>query len=201
MQVDLASGEERLLHDFSEPVTGEAAPEGQAPIVQVVGLTPAILVDGDGRHLYFGKNDTYAIHVTDMTGQHVRQFTLDRPAAPVSVEEKRQHFSGSRLTPEQIGDVVPKLPDRLMHFHRIQVEGDLLLVFTTEGIGRRHDRQGIDVFSTGGEYLYRGSITFDDGRFFSGPDNLVVDGEHLYVVLEDEAGPSIVKYGVKRPFR
>lgn len=84
-------------------------------------------------------------------------------------------------------------------------QGDrgLANVYAAAAFGGSLTRQPIDFFSRSGEYLYQGIIAIEEGRHVYGsPDNLRVQGDQLYVILEDGTGRrTIAKYGIQLPGR
>lgn len=200
-RVDLDTGQSGVFATMS--TEGAPAPRADGMMLNVRGLTPAVEMacdHGRGR-VYYGRNDRYAIHVTDLDGEPLLTFGIEREPRRVPPEAKRAHFEDFGLPPEQLRDLVASFPDELTFFRRIQVVGDLVFVTATTGIGRHPAGVELDIFSLAGEYLYRAPIRFAGGEhIFGGADNLVIHGDSFYVSLEDTAGHrSVARYCIDLP--
>ena len=171
----------------------------------VLGLTPQLVVARDPTDgtLYYGKNSEYRIHAVDAEGRALATFGLARARAMVTEADKRAHFAGRGIPADRVEKMVATLPDQAVHYHRIEVHRSLVYVYAAAAFGGSLTRQPIDVFSRSGEYLYQGIIAIEEGRHVYGsPDNLRVQGDQLYVILEDGAGRrTIAKYGIQLPGR
>jgi hypothetical protein len=195
-KVDLRTGAVEMFDEL--PLPGDPPTSAGGPSVVVIGLTPMIEMayDATTQRLYYGRSDDYTIHVSDLTGRRVSTFGLDRPRGSVSIEEKREHLALLDLPEEHLAPIIASLPDKLTYYHQIRTHDGLIYVFAATGISRQAKTQKIDIFSANGDYLYRSQISIDDGRHICGSaDNVIMQGESLYVILEDDDGRrSIVKY-------
>jgi hypothetical protein len=87
------------------------------------------------------------------------------------------------------------LPKEETYFTRIMVHKGLIYVFKSEFYSTNVNQ--IDIFSMGGEYLYKGLLEVKKG--FS-PRNRVFTDQYLYLSLVDEEGTNyLAKYSVVVP--
>ncbi len=201
VSLDLRSGQEKILDEFSVS-TGEKAGSGGPPVV-VLGLTPQVKIgfDPDARRLYYGRSDDYTIHVWETDGKRLFSFGLDRGRKRVTEEDKRKHFEKSSIPKERYEKILPALPDKLTHFMRIQAVEGLIFVYSTESLEGQQDKIAIDIFSSEGKYLYRSNLQFGDGTpLYTHVEKVVIRGSHCYALLKDESGKNIfAKYQISLP--
>lgn len=194
---NLKTGQETVITPFSV-FTGGVARSGGSVIAMVDGaLTPMMRIGYDGKRLYYGMNNSYAITVSDMIGEKKFTFTLDRARKEVSEAEKRKRFGGEGGAPEDMVEkIVKSMPDTLTYFSRIESYNGLIYVFQTSL--DRGNRQEIDIFSADGKYLYRAAIEVEKGSRIQ-TDPFIKDN-HLYLAVEDEEGEvAINKYKIALP--
>ncbi|UCG31835.1 MAG: hypothetical protein JSU68_09225 [Phycisphaerales bacterium] len=176
---------------------------GQAGGAVVLGLTPQVRITHDPQtgEIYCGRNDKYAIHVFDSSGELLRNFGLKRAKVRVTDETKMEYLESLGMPKGRREALARSLPDKLACYYHIQVNDGLIYVFAVTGLDRRPSSQRIDVFRPDGTYLYRGRIGFEDGRhIYSSPENLAIRNDRLYVILEDDAGKkTLAKYQVTLP--
>jgi hypothetical protein len=200
--VDLSSGRERTLTDFSESgVEGAPHPDAPpAPMMMIFGLTPQVQVDDDGTTLFFGRSDAYTIYAADHSGNIRSSFSLDRKKAVASPESKRDHLAESRLPKDAVERILTQLPDEMTYFSRIQAINGLICVFAVATLERETAAQAIDIYSPKGEYLYRASLGFGDRVKFGSPSNLVIKDDAVYVILKTGQGQqTLAKYKINLP--
>jgi len=58
----------------------------------VVGLSPLLTIGQDRNRIYWGMSDTYLIHVTDLEGNRIDSFSINRKPTRYSKRMKRQCF-------------------------------------------------------------------------------------------------------------
>jgi hypothetical protein len=196
--VDLVSGEETTVHDFSLS-DEEKRPTGGAV---VVGLTPQIKMgfDRQSSRVYFGKNCDTVIHWLDVDGGKAGSFSFTGVRQPVSETDKRNHFAKHKVPEERVALIVGALPDQMAYYNRIQIVDDLVYSFRSEHFGDVLTGQIVNVFSPDGRHLYHGRIQVEEGWRISGPDNLQLARGFVFAVQENDAGDKkIVKYRIALP--
>jgi len=199
MICDLSSGREILLVDFTEPAARGQKP-APLPMVMIFGLIPQVMLDDDGQTLFFGRSDEYTIYAAGHSGNIQTSFRLERQKAAASPESKRNHFTGHRISKEDIERILLQLPGEMTHFTRIQSVNGLIYVFAVASLKSEISVQPIDVFTPRGEYLYRANLHFGDLVKFGSPQNLAIKGDTAYVILKNEKGKqTLAKYRIKHP--
>jgi pimeloyl-ACP methyl ester carboxylesterase len=173
------------------------------PGAVVLGLTPQILAarDPETGTFFYGKNSEYKIHVADDGGETRSTFGLKRASARVSKEAKRAHFDALGVPSEAAERLVEALPNKAAYYQRLGVNRGLVYVFLVPEMGVPQDGQQIDIFSPDGTYLYRAYIRFTEGkRICGGPENLRIQGDRFYVILEDDKGArTVAAYSITLP--
>jgi hypothetical protein len=173
------------------------------PGAVVLGLTPQVLMayDRQSGTVYYGKNSEYTIYAADTDGKTRNTFGLKRARITVTEAAKRAHFESLGVPTETIDRITSGLPEQATYYYRIHADGGLIYVFAVAEFGSRQNSQPIDIFSADGDYLYRGNLDIAGGKYICGsPDNLRIQGERLYAVLEDDDGKrSIAQYRIKLP--
>jgi len=201
VSLDLRSDQEKMLDEFSVSVGEKAGPGG--PPVVVLGLTPQVKIgfDAGARRLYYGRSDDYTTHVSEVEGNRLFAFSLNRERKKVTIEEKRGHFEKSSIPKDRYEKILPVLPDDMTHFMRIQVVEGLIFVYSTERLDRNQDKIAIDIFSPEGKYMYRSYLQFGDQRpLYTHVEKVIIRGNHCYALLEDGSGKSIfAKYQISLP--
>lgn len=201
MNLDLRSGQENILDEFSVLV-GEKASQGGPPVV-VLGLTPQVKIsfDPNEQKLYYGRSDDYTVHVSGIEGNRLFSFGLDRERKRVTDGDKRKHFEESRIPKDRYEKILPLLPDVLTHFMRIQAVGGLVFVYATESLDRQQDKIAIDIFSPEGKYMYRSHLRFgNETPLYTHVEKVVISGNHCYALLEDGSGKIfLAKYKISLP--
>ena len=95
-----------------------------------------------------------------------------------------------------------KLPRKLAYFHHIQVNDGFLYIFRMSELSTKTTRQAIDIYSLDGEFLYAGTIQFENGLSLKSVNGFQIKGNSLYALLTDENGKSrIVKYKIDIPLK
>jgi acetyl esterase/lipase len=199
-KVDLAGGKDSRFAEIKLNEEEKALPPGGV----IVGLTPQILASCDEKNgrIYFCKNSDYSIFIADSDGNILKRFGRELERVPVSLEERKEHlrFFLKDAPDERITSIAKGLPGELAHFHNIQVNDGFLYVFRTTEFSTKLTRQVIDIFSLDGEFLYTGTIRFEDGLSLKNVNAVQIRGNSLYALLADENGESrIVKYKIDIP--
>jgi hypothetical protein len=201
-QFNLSTNEEKIVDEFSVSHTDTTIEKSSGIMLFIHGLTPSVVLGYDEKiqRFYYGRNDVYQIHVQTLKGEKRRTFGLDREKIVISREEKRNHFKKSNWPEDRIQTVIDGLPNKSTLFHRIQAVNGLIYVWHVHGLPKNQHSQQIDIFSPEGNYLYLADFKFEDGITFSTVDQLVLNGNHLIGIFEDENGKSrIIKFKVHLP--
>ncbi len=196
-RIDTASGEAKIMHEYTL-AEDERINFGGV----IIGLIPQIKMDYDTQNgnLFFGRSDSYEIMAADKDGKITGSFGLDRERKPVTEDELRLHFAGSGIPADRAEKIIPLLPRKLTYFHRIQVIDGLVYVFTVDALKSGIGRQDVDIFSSEGEYLYRGKIVMPGNDRYKNLDQMALSKGFLHAILTDEGGASrVVKYRVSMP--
>ena len=198
---NLKSGEEKVLVEFSVFKGGvDNTAEGSIALV-VPGLTPYMVIGIHNNNFYYGKTDSYVIHVADLNGKELNTFSLERPVKKVSNADIKKHFEGApnrRIPQDRLERIIKSLPRKLTFFHRIQENNGLIYIYEG-GFGVRRKKQQLDIFSLEGKYLYRSVLSFGENLYITFTDIIIKD-DHLYVVLEDDQGEiTLAKYKISLP--
>lgn len=196
---DIESQQEKVIVKFSA-FKGSVFRQRRDTLtsLHVFGVTPVMVCEYHNNRLYYGMNDTYRIHISDLEGNIISSFQLERQARKVTPAFRREIIEKSTgdSPPEVIKKLVNNLPDTTTYFDRIEVHGGLIYIFESE-IEAQRTRQ-IDIFSMEGKYLYRAFISVEEGFTIVSPP--VFTGETLYVALEDGEGKIIIrKYAITPP--
>ncbi|MFC2142203.1 hypothetical protein ACFLR7_04640 [Acidobacteriota bacterium] len=203
---NLELGTERVLAEFSSFRGGVGRSGEYVFDMIVVGLSPLLTMGQDRNRIYWGMSDEYLIHVTDLEGNRIDSFSINRKPTRFSKRMKRKYFERQDLPADALNQIIDSFPEALTHFHRIEMHNGLIYVFVPEldlEVNRGRIRQ-IDIFSPEGEYLYRAGIELEKGLkpLFSPLDNLVITGDFMYAACEKEDDTLvIVKYRIDLPGR
>ncbi len=87
-QIDLASGKEKVLTEFSMFKGGAVRTERGDASIWVEGLTPMFILGKIGSRLYYGVNDKYVVYISGMDGKVQGSFSLKRKKTSVSEKKK-----------------------------------------------------------------------------------------------------------------
>ena len=197
--VDLKSGQDRVLVDFSGPGQQvETAPPG--PMLMIFGLTPQVRLAAEGGRMFFGRSDRYEIFVADRSGKVLSSFGLARERLTASLEDKRKQIAGTRIPDDQKEKIIAQLPSEMTFFSHIEAIQGFVYVFAVSDLEQRTGSQRVDIFSETGEYLYRGRLAFGEGLEFGSPANILLTDGYAYVVLVNGQGKqTLAKYRIKLP--
>jgi hypothetical protein len=199
--INLESGQETIIADFDIFKGGIGRAGKMVGSLIVPGLTPLMTVGyGDGR-LYYGRSDSYKIQVTNLSGNLLNAFSLDRGKKRVPEDIKKKYFGRySSMRKQALDQIIETTPNEATFFCRIETHKGLIYVFVPD-IARRN-RMQIDIFSPEGKYLYRGNLTIEDNLTMMEPQiyNPYIKDEFLYVsVMDENDNVKIVKYRISLP--
>ncbi|MCP5102823.1 MAG: 6-bladed beta-propeller [bacterium] len=204
---NLKSGEERVIGRFPlfrGGIAREAKDTYQLWVVKELGPAMMVGYDHGNKRLYHGISSSYKINISDLNGNVLDSFSVEREKKKISASLKREQFKKATLPEQELKRLLNGFPDEYTYFKRIDIVNGMICVFLPDLSHKK--RQGIDIFSLDGKYQYRSVLKFDDGCEIPGTvfgEVLIrIKGNHLYVVLEDEEGDvKIVKYKIALPGR
>ncbi len=196
-RVNLKTGKKKTVKEFDAVKKSKR----RGPTLSLIGLSPMVVTayDHENGKIYYGISNSYVIHSIDMDGNLLDTFSLERERKTISMEAKIKEIK--IMDPSgPVKDIAKHLPDKLVHFHRMQVENGLIYVFTGN-FGIHWENQQIDIFSPDGKYLYRTVFKPVDGEnIYFAVHCIQIRNNHLYVILEDDDGEvKIVKYKINLP--
>ena len=196
---------EKLISEFKVFEGGVGRSGDQVYDIIMPGLSPMMIIGYHKGRLYYGMNNSYAIHVSNLEGKELNMFSMNREKRLVSLSSKKERFKNSRMPADAVKQIINSLPDEIACFDRIEVHHDMIYVYVADlehwKKENRNPKQ-IDIFSQGGGYIYRSVLSFegDSHLFFTPFSNLVIKKDHLYAALEDTDGEvKLVKYRVVLP--
>ena len=202
---DVKSQNGKLISEFEVFKGGVGRSGDQVYDIIMPGLSPMMIVGYHEGRLYYGMNNSYAIHISALDGKNMGVFSVSREKRKVSLSLKRERFKNSRMPENAVKQIIESLPDEIACFDRIEVHHDMIYVYVADlehwKKGNRNPKQ-IDIFSPEGQYLYRCFLRFDEGShlFFTPFSNLVIRDGYLVAALEDTDGEvKLVKYNVSLP--
>jgi hypothetical protein len=198
--INLKSGEKKMIREYSFKELNL----GNFGIRVIPGLTPQMVLgyDFDNNKLYYGMDDSYVINVSDLNGNIINTFSLERKKKKISEEAKKKWLE--LFQPELPHKRIMKiLPNEVTYFRQLIINDGFVYVFNQD-FGNYADILYIDIFSDQGKYLYRSTFkpTADSRIYYSAFNSMTLKKGHLYVVLEDNDGEvTIVKYKIALPKR
>jgi len=186
----LDTEEERKLAEFSLTQAGIAQADEAVVDIIVVGLSPLLAAGYERGRVYWGVSHSYEIHISDLEGKALGEFSIDRKTKSVSNSFKRKFLKAMSIPPEMVDSIAKSFPNRLTHFYQIEVHDGLVYVFVPQldlDQGSSQIAQ-IDIFSPEGKYLYRSYLDFGKGltHVFSPLSNLAFRNGYLYAVCVRE---------------
>ncbi len=199
--IDLESGRETVVHGFLIFSGGTARVGKMVGSLIVEGLTPLMTIGHLDDRIYYGMSDSYTIHIADLHGKGLGDFSLKRANRKISPEEKAQRFEEyPQMSSQARRQIMETTPNEVTSFTRIEPHRGLIYVFEPE-VNRRNF-QAIDIFSPEGRYLYRSKIIVDEGLTMMPQQsaNPLLTDDHLYMALVDEGlNVRIRKYKISLP--
>ena len=179
--------------------------EGSGKVVMAApSLSRTLVSTVKNGNLYFGNSGDFVIKQTDLNGKELLTFSIEgRTAKPVSPDYKKSLVE--RIKPYLVSqdidalckNLVETIPDNCTYFDGVSVDDNGMIYVLVADVLNEQSRE-IEIFSPEGKYLYHSAVSLPQGlRFAAKP---VFKGNHLYVVVKDEAGEQkLVKYEIKRP--
>jgi hypothetical protein len=201
------SNKKKVIKKFPMFMGGTAGKGEHELHILFNGLSPIMTVGYDPvqKKIYYGNSDSYQIYVTDLKGNHLHSFSVQRKKRKVPAAVKKERFKRlyQRFPKHVIDKMYKSVPDEATYFNRIDIVDRLIYVFTPYlEPTTPQQQQEVDIFSLDGKYLYRGVIRpgSDLNIVFSEFKNLIIKNNHLYVVVEDKEGArKVAKYKVLLP--
>jgi len=192
--------------DIKTTTPGEVLQARQGGMVLMIRdsqTTPGIVLAPQGKHIVYGKSDTYKLTKIDLKGNDLASFSLEgRSRKPISDKFKRKRFenvivNGGRMPREMVDQMVKGMPDQAVYFSRIFAgKNGLIYVFVADL--ENEDGQEVDIFSPEGKYLYHGEFQVEEGARIT--SQIAFQGDHIFMFVEDEEGESsLIKYKADLP--
>jgi len=139
--------------------------------VVMPSITPMMVFGRYKNRIYYGMNNDYTIHITDIEARSHGRFSLQREPERVSLEEREDVLKrlAKGYAPEEMAIAMAKtLPDRVTCFSSIVTCGDRLYLFQSHFVPTH--RQEMDIVDPEGRYLYRGILEIEKGaNIMAGP--------------------------------
>jgi hypothetical protein len=202
---NLQSGKMSVIKKFPMFMGGTAGSGENELYVIFNALSPIMVVGYDPvqKKIYYGNSDSYLIDVTDLKGNQLHSFSVQRKKRKVPAAVKKERFKGlyQDFPKDVIDQLYKSVPDEATLFNRNDIVNGLVYVFVPYVVPTT-PQQEVDIFSLDGKYLYRGVIRVgsDLTIVFSEFKNLIIKNNHLYVVVEDKDGVrKLAKYKVVLP--
>lgn len=201
---NLVTEEEIVIADFPLAQAGVASSRQQIMDMIVIGLSPLMTMTLSDNSLFWGLSDSYKINISDLRGDRLNTFSVNRKNKKISDSFKKKYFQNFNLPQDILPQMIKSFPNEMTHFCRIEIHRGLIYIFVPDldlELGRTKIRQ-IDIFSQTGEYLYRSSVDFGDNltHLFSPLGNFVIKGDFVYAACEREDDTIvIIKYKASFP--
>jgi hypothetical protein len=200
---DVSTDKRTTIKEVQAEEVMVASSGGMTLAIKDINTSPMIVVGIHGESIFFGKNDKYRIHKTDLKGNTLLSFSLEgRKRKEITDAFKRKRFerislNGGKIPEDMIKKLMKSMPDYCTFFMAVQVDkSGLIYVYVTDMMN--DTGQEIDIFSAEGKYLYHAVFTLPEGLKTDIPLDFV--GDHLYVFAEDEEGEGkLVKFRVAKP--
>lgn len=198
-RVNLAKGSRRLIKEISY-FKGLQIPYGDRRATIIIpGLSPKIECGFDKKNhrFFYGINDSYEIYVMNEQGFVVSRFSVKRKKRNVTNKMKKEMNKEIEISPL----MWRRLPGGLAHFDKIQIEDELVLVYSIY-FGDYRDEQQIDIFSPQGKYLYRTIFRPEKGEQIHSNYRYktIIKNGFLYAALQDQDGEmKVIKYKISLP--
>lgn len=197
--VDFKSGTKKTLKKYSLKDREFEFKNGLG--LRMPGIHSEFIIgyDKNNKKIYYGINDTYLIHVTDLSGNKSNSFSVnsERKIVKKNVLKKTIKI----MAPEVPLSEIKNFPNKLTYFNRIEIHNGLIYIYRAN-LGSYWQEQVIDIFSPDGKFLYRTIFKTgeDSDIYFPMLNNILIKNGHLYVLLEnDEGDVSINKYKISLP--
>lgn len=155
-------------------------------------------LDPQNKCLYYGINNVYLINVIDFEGNIINKFSLQREKIKITRKMQKEYDKRNPGEAKMMSPAVrKKMPKELNYFQKIQIENGLVYVFVTHFADFSKDQQ-IDIFSSGGKYIYRTVFKPTNGDLIVG--DVFIKNDYLYTMQEERDGEQkLVKYKITLP--
>ncbi len=171
-----------------------------------IEIFPSLIAHLDKNRLLLGRSDRYLIKKVDLSGKEELTFAIigrQRKPLPPNYGEnqiaKRGVMCGQEMPIEIKKQLVEVYPDQQVFFTQITTdEKGLIYVFVPDVI--HMEKQEVDIFSPGGEYLYKAVIELPDGDKRIKPF-LIKNGYLCALIKNEEGDKEIKKYEINMPPR
>lgn len=164
-------------------------------------ITPIMVVGYYHNKLYYGFNNVYKITVKDIKRlEEELVFTLERKKSKVPAGFKDNLLKGIDW-PENVKMEIKKgFPDYYTYFEGIICDRNKnIYLFLTSTDPDQPNKQKLDIFSPGGQYIYSTEITVEEDVEIR---RSMLKGDKLYLGLETGEGDiKLVKYKIRLPPR
>jgi hypothetical protein len=198
--INLKTDKETLITKFKVYAGGVAADRGNTRVIVMPGLTPIMTIGYHNNRIYYGRNDSYVINVTDLNGKFLNTFSIkNRKKKRMTHEEKLNIFALHDWPSNVKKEVAEGLPNDLTYFNHIKVHNGLIYVYGAYVTSV--SSMQIDIFSLDGKYLYKARVTPGKGlKIIPANDGIIISKGYMYIALEDENGDQKVeKYRISLP--
>lgn len=200
---DLEKGSKKTLFRFPKVRALRYSGKGMRLLLRMpFDVAEELLMVKNTGGVWYGYNNTYKITNFNFSGQKDFVFSIkDRQKEPVSRQDKSRLVNSVMDTQTEIpknilSTMTDQIPDHLPYFHHLFSDSNGLLYIWNACSKFPHIRH-VDIFSENGKYLYRGSVSIEEGHYFIG---LAMKDTTLAVFIEDPDGErSLVKYTLKIP--
>lgn len=188
-----------LFRPFDKATSTEENGGRQVTVGIVIGdITPLMLIHAAGERIYYGMNDTYRLHISDLHGKIISSFSIpERKVNPVSDKYKKELEASLGDVPANfLKHIMDGLPAHASFFSAIHVDrkGHIYL-FESDPDSR--SKKNVDIFNPRGEFIYRGA--FEVGKEESIGIIRIGDGFVLIVKEDEEGTVSLSRYSIKLP--
>lgn len=199
---DLDTGKRVPIASFSpfEKATSTEQNAGRQMTVAIVigDITPLMLVHASGERIYYGMNDTYRLHISDLKGNEITVFSIpDRKPNPVSAAYKKELANNLGDVPANfLKNIMEGLPPHASFFSDIHVDknGNIYL-FESDPDSR--SKKHVDIFNSRGEYIHRGAFEADNGESI---ESILMGDGYVFMATEDREGTvKLTRYSIRLP--
>ena len=169
-----------------------------------IEIFPSLITHFDENGLFLGRNDRYLVKKVDLNGKEELAFTISgrqrKPLQPNYGENQIANVGqvcGQEMPIEMRKQLLADYPNQQVFFTEITTdEKGFIYVFVPDVI--HMEKQEMDIFSPGGEYLYKAVIELPDGDRRIKP--FLIKNEYLYALIKNEEGENeIKKYEITMP--
>lgn len=169
-----------------------------------IEIFPSLITHFDENKLFLGCSDRYLVKKVDLSGKEELAFSVtgrQRKLLPPKYGENQiaqiGQVCGKDMPGEMRKQLVDGYPDRQVFFTQISTdENGLIYVFVPDVI--HAEKQEVDIFSSSGEYLYKGLIRIPDGDRRLRP--FLIRHGYLYTLTRNTEGDKeIKKYEMTMP--